>query len=90
MQRLLNSFEITKEQRLKCNRMCMATDDCVELMSKTPNKRIQAFHDAGIELFMLQFQPLLTEMRTFAAEIFPRVRKITRTPAQAKYSEVVR
>jgi transcription initiation factor TFIIB len=37
MQRLLNSFEITKEQRLKCNRMCMATDDCVELMSKTPN-----------------------------------------------------
>lgn len=53
-------------------------------------ERIQAFHDAGIELFMLQFQPLLTEMRTFAAEIFPRVRKITRTPAQAKYSEVVR
>lgn len=37
MQRLLNSFEITKEQRLKCNRMCIATDDCVELMSKTPN-----------------------------------------------------
>ena len=37
MQRLLNSFEITKEERLKCNRMCIATDDCVELMSKTPN-----------------------------------------------------
>jgi transcription initiation factor TFIIIB Brf1 subunit/transcription initiation factor TFIIB len=37
MQRLLNSFEVTKEQRLRCNKMCTATDDCVELMSKTPN-----------------------------------------------------
>ncbi|HEY0219631.1 MAG TPA: LLM class flavin-dependent oxidoreductase [Afipia sp.] len=36
--------------------------------------RIRAFHDAGIELFMLQFQPLETELRRFAAEIFPRVR----------------
>ena len=37
MQRLLNAFEISREERLKCNRMCGATDDCVELMSKTPN-----------------------------------------------------
>jgi len=37
--------------------------------------RIAAFHDAGIELFMLQFQPLLAEMRLFAAEIFPRLRR---------------
>ena len=37
MQRLLNSFDITREQRLRCNKMCNATDDCVELMSKTPN-----------------------------------------------------
>lgn len=37
MQRLLNSFEITREERLKCNKMCAATDNCVELMSKTPN-----------------------------------------------------
>jgi transcription initiation factor TFIIB len=37
MQRLLNSFEITREQRLRCNKMCNATDDCVDLMSKTPN-----------------------------------------------------
>jgi transcription initiation factor TFIIB len=37
MQRLLNSFEITRDQRLRCNKMCNATDDCVELMSKTPN-----------------------------------------------------
>ncbi len=37
MQRLLNSFTITREERLKCNKMCGATDDCVDLMSKTPN-----------------------------------------------------
>jgi len=37
MQRLLNSFEVTKEQRLQCIKMCNATEDCVELMSKTPN-----------------------------------------------------
>jgi len=37
MQRLLNSFEISREDRLRCNKMCTATDDCVELMSKTPN-----------------------------------------------------
>lgn len=37
MQRLLNSFEISREDRLRCNKMCTAIDDCVELMSKTPN-----------------------------------------------------
>jgi len=37
MQRLLNSFDITREQRLRCNKMCNATEDCVDLMSKTPN-----------------------------------------------------
>jgi alkanesulfonate monooxygenase len=35
--------------------------------------RIRAFHAAGIELFMLQFQPFEAEMRRFAQEIFPRV-----------------
>ena len=35
--------------------------------------RIQAFHEAGIELFMLQFQPFEAEMRRFAAEVVPRV-----------------
>ena len=34
--------------------------------------RIRAFADAGIELFMLQFQPFEAEMRRFAAEIMPR------------------
>jgi transcription initiation factor TFIIIB Brf1 subunit/transcription initiation factor TFIIB len=37
MQRLLNGFDISREERYKCNKMCGATDDCVELMSKTPN-----------------------------------------------------
>lgn len=37
MNRLLNSFEVTREERLKCNQLCKATDDCTELMSKTPN-----------------------------------------------------
>jgi transcription initiation factor TFIIB len=37
MQRLLNSFSVTREQRLKCVKMCNSTEDCVELMSKTPN-----------------------------------------------------
>jgi len=38
-------------------------------------ERIQAFHDAGIELFMLQFQPLMPELQRFAREIFPRLGK---------------
>ena len=37
MQRLLNSFDITRDERLQCNKMCSATEDCVDLMSKTPN-----------------------------------------------------
>ena len=36
-------------------------------------ERIDAFHRAGIELFMLQFQPLRAELRRFAAEVFPRL-----------------
>ena len=36
--------------------------------------RIRAFHDAGIELFMLQFQPFEAEMCRFAAEVMPRVK----------------
>jgi alkanesulfonate monooxygenase len=37
------------------------------------SQRICAFHRAGVELFMLQFQPLRAEMRRFAAEVIPRV-----------------
>ncbi|WP_441276549.1 LLM class flavin-dependent oxidoreductase [Tardiphaga sp. 172_B4_N1_3] len=36
--------------------------------------RIREFHAAGIELFMLQFQPLESEMQRFAEQVFPRVR----------------
>lgn len=36
-------------------------------------ERLGAFHRSGIELFMLQFQPMLSEMRRFAAEIMPRL-----------------
>ena len=35
--------------------------------------RIARFHEAGIELFMLQFQPFEAEMHRFAAEILPRL-----------------
>ena len=37
MNRILNSFDITKEQRIACNKMCRGVEECVELMSKTPN-----------------------------------------------------
>lgn len=37
-------------------------------------ERIRAFNAAGIETFMLQFQPFEAEMRRFAAEIMPRLR----------------
>ncbi len=37
MNRLLNSFDVTREERLQCNKMCNKIDDCVDLMSKTPN-----------------------------------------------------
>jgi alkanesulfonate monooxygenase len=36
--------------------------------------RIEAFYAAGIELFMLQFQPFEAEMWRFAREVIPRVR----------------
>jgi alkanesulfonate monooxygenase len=50
-------------------------------------ERIDAFHRAGVELFMLQFQPLRSEMRRFAAEIFPRLGKVAAAPQAARLSE---
>lgn len=47
------------------------------------SERILAFHEAGIELFMLQFQPLLPELRRFAAEIMPRVHAAQQVGAPA-------
>jgi len=37
MNRLLNNFTVTREQRIACNKMCRDLDECVDLMSKTPN-----------------------------------------------------
>jgi alkanesulfonate monooxygenase len=40
----------------------------------TVAERISAFHTAGIELFMLQFQPIEAELDRFAEQIIPRFR----------------
>jgi alkanesulfonate monooxygenase len=40
------------------------------------SERIYAFHLAGVELFMLQMQPLRAEMQRFAEQIMPRVRML--------------
>ena len=37
-------------------------------------ERIQAYHDAGVELFMLQFQPIESELDRFADKIIPQFR----------------
>ena len=37
MNRLLNSFEVSRQERLSCNKMCSNLEDCSQLMSKTPN-----------------------------------------------------
>jgi alkanesulfonate monooxygenase len=42
-------------------------------------QRIVAFNRAGIETFMLQYQPFEAEMRRFAAEVMPRVRAMAAT-----------
>jgi len=44
----------------------------------TVAQRIAEFHDIGIETFMLQFQPFEIEMRRFAHEVAPRVRRLAR------------
>lgn len=36
LQRLLNSFEVSRDERFKCNQMCVKLEKCTELMSKTP------------------------------------------------------
>lgn len=49
--------------------------------------RIHAFHQAGIELFMLQLQPLRSEMRRFATEVMPRVRALeAKAPTAAPHA----
>jgi alkanesulfonate monooxygenase len=40
-------------------------------------ERIAAFHRAGVDTLLVQFQPYESEMRRFAAEVMPRVRALT-------------
>ncbi|MDX1891145.1 LLM class flavin-dependent oxidoreductase [Mycolicibacterium sp. 050158] len=47
----------------------------------TVAERILRFGDLGIASFMLQFQPFESEMRRFAEEIIPRVRRLERIAA---------
>jgi len=42
----------------------------------TVAERVVAFHRAGIETFMLQYQPFEREMARFAQEIMPRVERL--------------
>lgn len=42
---------------------------------ETITERIEEFARAGIELFMLQFQPLEAEVERFGTEVIPRVRR---------------
>ena len=37
-------------------------------------ERLHVFHDAGVELFMLQFQPIESELDRFADKIIPHFR----------------
>ncbi|GAB2921992.1 LLM class flavin-dependent oxidoreductase [Paraburkholderia jirisanensis] len=42
----------------------------------TVARRIAEFHRAGVELFMLQFQPFEASMRVFAHEVMPRAKAL--------------
>jgi len=44
-------------------------------------ERILAFNRAGIETFMLQYQPFEAEMRRFAEEVMPRVKRLVKQTA---------
>jgi len=43
-------------------------------------ERIAAFHEAGIETMLLQFQPFEAEMRRFAHHVMPRLREFRDAP----------
>lgn len=46
------------------------------LVYKIHGKPVAAFIDAGIDTFMLQFNPFAREMTRFAEEVMPRVRHL--------------
>lgn len=45
-----------------------------------------AFAGIGIELFMIQFQPILPELQRFAQHVIPRVEERVRRPSLAEVS----
>lgn len=47
----------------------------------TVAQRILAFNAIGVELFMLQFQPVDENMRLFAEQVIPRVRRLQKQAA---------
>ena len=49
----------------------------------TVARRVVEFIDAGIETFLLQFQPFEPEMRVFAEQIMPRVADLRRARSDA-------
>jgi len=51
---------------------------------ETVAARIKAFNEAGIELFMLQFQPFEAEMERFAQEVMPRLPAVNHEAKQRK------
>jgi transcription initiation factor TFIIIB Brf1 subunit/transcription initiation factor TFIIB len=71
MNRLLNSFEVTREERLKCINMCNTVEDCVELMSKTPNSVA-----SSIIYMVLKTKISKTEMCERCAVSIPTLNKI--------------
>jgi transcription initiation factor TFIIIB Brf1 subunit/transcription initiation factor TFIIB len=71
MQRLLNSFDVSRDERFKCNKMCAAVEDCVELMSKTPNSIASA-----IILLVLDGKVSKTEVCEKCSVSAPTINKI--------------
>jgi transcription initiation factor TFIIIB Brf1 subunit/transcription initiation factor TFIIB len=71
MNRLLNSFTVSREERLKCINTCNLTEDCVELMSKTPNSVASA-----IIYMVLKKKVTKTEMCEKCSVSIPTLNKI--------------
>ena len=51
---------------------------------ETIAERIMAFHEAGVELFLLQFHPMFEEMERFAAQVMPLLPLGEKAPEAAK------
>tara|TARA_R110000772_G_scaffold55055_4_gene125653 strand:+ start:340 stop:1326 length:987 start_codon:yes stop_codon:yes gene_type:complete len=71
MSRLLNSFEVSREERLACIQMCNKTESCIDLMSKTPNSVASA-----IIFMVLKYKVTKTEMCEKCAVSIPTLNKI--------------